>query len=326
MELCHRRSARLPASVARELSARSDTAGALRLGAHLTLWLAAAVLTWQALESVWVWPAMALQGLIQTALFAPLHECVHRTAFRHRAPNDWSAAVIGFVHGLPAGYFRRFHFAHHRFTQNPAHDPELATSKPETVPRYLFWISGLRYWCERSGTLLRHAAGRSLPGFVPDTEHPAIVAEARRHLALYLGVVVASLALGRAEAFWLWLGPALLGQPWLRLYLLAEHTGAAVGDDMLTNTRTTRAAIPACWLMWNMPYHAEHHVYPAVPFHRLPALHGLMAPHLRVTATGYGEVHRAYWRALRAGRGAEFTQPPAASSPPPDRAPVPAAA
>jgi fatty acid desaturase len=25
-------------------------------------------------------------------------------------------------------------------------------------------------------------------------------------------------------------------------------------------------------IMWNMPYHAEHHAYPAVPFHALPAL------------------------------------------------------
>jgi fatty acid desaturase len=24
---------------------------------------------------------------------------------------------------------------------------------------------------------------------------------------------------------------------------------------------------------WNMPYHPEHHAYPAVPFHALPRLH-----------------------------------------------------
>jgi fatty acid desaturase len=26
------------------------------------------------------------------------------------------------------------------------------------------------------------------------------------------------------------------------------------------------------WLAWSMPYHAEHHVYPAVPFFRLREL------------------------------------------------------
>jgi fatty acid desaturase len=43
-----------------------------------------------------------------------------------------------------------------------------------------------------------------------------------------------------------------------------------------------------------MPYHAEHHVYPAVPFHKLPALHGLMKDELRVTAEGYGAFAREF--------------------------------
>ena len=28
--------------------------------------------------------------------------------------------------------------------------------------------------------------------------------------------------------------------------------------------------------MWNMPYHAEHHAYPEIPFYSLPKLHELM--------------------------------------------------
>ena len=36
-----------------------------------------------------------------------------------------------------------------------------------------------------------------------------------------------------------WILPAVLGQPWLRLYLLAEHTGCPLVPDMLANTRTT---------------------------------------------------------------------------------------
>ena len=29
-------------------------------------------------------------------------------------------------------------------------------------------------------------------------------------------------------------------------------------------------------LMWNMPYHAEHHLYPSIPFHRLADAHALI--------------------------------------------------
>lgn len=29
-------------------------------------------------------------------------------------------------------------------------------------------------------------------------------------------------------------------------------------------------------LAWNMPYHAEHHAWPSVPFHFLPFVHKLL--------------------------------------------------
>ena len=43
-----------------------------------------------------------------------------------------------------------------------------------------------------------------------------------------------------------------------------------------------------------MPYHVEHHVFPNVPFHNLPELHGLIRSHLQVTADGYIAFTRAY--------------------------------
>ena len=51
--------------------------------------------------------------------------------------------------------------------------------------------------------------------------------------------------------------------------------------------------------MWNMPYHAEHHAYPGVPFHALPALHARLGGRVRVAGQGYTAFHRTYLRALR---------------------------
>ena len=86
---------------------------------------------------------------------------------------------------------------------------------------------------------------------------------------------------------WLWLVPVLLGQPALRLYLLAEHGDCPKVANMFENTRTTFTTGLVRLLAWNMPYHVEHHVMPMVPFHRLPELHGVMRDRLRVTAEGY---------------------------------------
>src|SRR3546814_2760296 len=94
------------------------------------------------------------------------------------------------------------------------------------------------------------------------------------------------------------LGSVVLGMPFLRLYLMAEHTGCSEDDNGLTNTRTTLTAWPVRLLMWNMPFHAEHHLYPSIPFHRLPAAHGLIRERLQHVGAGYVSVNRAVYRGL----------------------------
>jgi fatty acid desaturase len=70
-----------------------------------------------------------------------------------------------------------------------------------------------------------------------------------------------------------WLLPALLAEPLLRALLMVEHTGCTLDANGLTNTRSTLASFPVRFLMWNMPFHAEHHLYPSIPFHRLHDAH-----------------------------------------------------
>jgi fatty acid desaturase len=41
-----------------------------------------------------------------------------------------------------------------------------------------------------------------------------------------------------------------------------------------------------------MPYHAEHHAHPALPFHALPAAHELLAERIAVQAESYVAVQR----------------------------------
>jgi len=38
--------------------------------------------------------------------------------------------------------------------------------------------------------------------------------------------------------------------------------------------------------MWNMPFHAEHHLYPSIPFHRLADAHAMLRERLGVVQPG----------------------------------------
>ena len=128
------------------LSARSDAAGWRRLAVHVTLLAVTGTLVWLARETLWLWPAMLAHGVVLVFLFAPLHETIHRTAFASRAVNEAVAFVLGTLILLPHEYFRAFHFEHHRFTQDPARDPELATAKPATPGQWLWTATGLPFW------------------------------------------------------------------------------------------------------------------------------------------------------------------------------------
>lgn len=276
----------------KQLSARSDLRGLAQLGSHLAVLAVTAALVLASRGSLALLPAMLLHGIVLIFLFAPLHETIHWTAFRSRPLNDLVAWVCGAVLVLPPLYFRCFHFAHHRYTQDPQRDPELAMPKPDSLGRYLLHVSGLPYWRDRLATTLAHAKGEVAEGFVPARQRDAVAREALGLLGLYVLIALGSLLAGSWLAVELWLAPALLGQPFLRLYLLAEHTLCPLVPDMLANSRTTRSNLLLRRLAWNMPYHAEHHAFPALPFHALPRAHALLGARISVQSPGYLAVHR----------------------------------
>jgi len=244
---------------------------------------------------------MTLHGVMLVSLFCLLHETVHRTPFRSGWLNDVLGNLCGFLVMLPPVWFRHFHVDHHRYTQVPGKDPELAEAKPRGLGRWLWYVTGLgSYWWSMLKVIVRTAAGRVDAPFVPAEARPAVVREARIYLAAYLAVIAGSVALGTWAAVIWWAGPALLGMWALRGYLLAEHTMLPYTEDMLVNTRTTRSNAIVRWLAWQMPYHTEHHVFLTIPFHALPATHDRIAHRLVVVSPGYLAFNAAYVRSWRA--------------------------
>ena len=146
---------------------------------------------------------------------------------------------------------------------------------------------GFPLWFAAIRTLLRNAAGRTTDDFVPEKARTRIAFEARGMLAIYVLIATASILWESSFVIWTWIVPALLGQPFLRLFLLAEHTNCPHVDNMFENTRTTFTTKLVRLVAWNMPFHAEHHALPTVPFHKLPDLHDAVRDHLKTTADGY---------------------------------------
>jgi fatty acid desaturase len=284
--------ASLPADTRADLQMRSDRAGLIHLALHWGLIAFCGTLIWQRIP---YWGVLIpIQGVLLVFNFTLAHECTHQTPFRSVRLNEVIGRLACLPIFLPFLWFRYFHMAHHRFTNDPLRDPELAGApKPDTRWAYLREMSGIPLWISQITGFLKVAFGRDPGDYVPRTARKRVKLEARITIIFYVVTFVFS-SIHRVDLVSIWLLPVLVGQPVLRLYLLAEHGRCPMVADMLVNSRTTFTNWIVRFLAWNMPYHAEHHTFPNVPFHKLPDLHRLAHRHLGTTSPGYAAFHRAY--------------------------------
>ncbi len=225
------------------------------------------------------------------------HECTHKTPFRTEWFNDAVGHLVSVPICLPFTWFRYFHLAHHKWTNHPQKDPELdGKPRPDNWRSMAVYLSGWPYWSGMVVVLIKNALGWLDTDYLPKRRYRAIRVEACVLLILYS---LAGLSLFFTPVLVnLWLLPVIVGQPFLRLYLLAEHGLCPPVANMLENSRTTFTNRIIRFLVWNMPYHAEHHAFPNVPFHQLPVLHDWTRAHLKSTSNGYSEFTADYARAL----------------------------
>ena len=294
----------VPAEVLKRLYTRSDAKGFIQTGAHLALLVLGGWLVLATRGTWWVVPALLLQAVFVNTLFGAMHESVHYGSFKTRRFADILAFFSGAAILNNAGFYRHYHMAHHRYTQDPLRDPELITSgTPRSWSNYLFRISSIPFVMIRVRDIFLFPFGfKGDVDYIHQSAWPEVRRWGRLLLAFYAALIAGSILLQTTVVLWVWFFPLLVGLPLLRLYLLCEHTLCPNSDDGFANTRTTLSNPMVRFLMWNLPYHAEHHLLPNIPFHHLPEAHQHLRPHLKFVARGYIQVQGEILRSL--GRSA----------------------
>ena len=285
----------LSSEVLNTLNTRSNLQGLIQLTGHLAVMGCSGYL-WMTAEN-WLLkiPALVIYGFSLAAMFAVVHECCHRTAFANNRLNDIVAWWAGVLSGYNSTFFRRYHKWHHRYTQIIGKDPELEDPKPNNLREYLAEISGIKWWIGKLQTHYRVATRKldNMP-YIAENARDEVVRSTRLQLAVYGSAIALTLIFQQPWFITGWLLPLAVGQPILRIILLAEHTGCSNDNNPLTNTRTTLTWLPIEFMMWNMPYHSSHHLYPSIPFHALPMAHQHLKEHFAVVDEGYLKVNRDF--------------------------------
>ena len=287
----------LPLEEKKQLISLTNRHGLFQLGAHLGLigLMAAGQL---AFEGVLGALALVGQGIAMCFLFCAMHEASHGTAFRTKWLNQLVGLGAGFLLFMGPRWFSYFHSAHHRFTHDPARDPELASPKPDDWRSYLFYLSGVAIWKAALVTLCKNAFWGAPHAYVPEAGHRHVRREARLMLIAYGLVIGSGLIFIPSALLWYWFVPVIVGQPFLRLFLIAEHANCPHEPDMLINSRTIYTNRLVLFLSWHMSYHSAHHSFPAVPFHKLARFHNHIRAYVRYSADGYGRFHSQMMKQL----------------------------
>jgi fatty acid desaturase len=246
-----------------------------------------------------------LLGILLTGLaiaqFSSLqHEILHGHPFRSKTLNE-SLAFPALTLTVPYGRFRDTHLAHHHdpILTDPYDDPESNYLDPVVwarVPgwtKHLYRFNNTLFGRVTLGPLLGNALWLVGEWKLLCRNEPGL----RRDWALHLaGLIPVILWLSAAAMpWWAYLLAAWIGHALLKIRTFLEHRAheAARARTVVIEDRG-----PLALLFLNNNLHVVHHMHPAVPWYRLPALYAANRDHYIRRNDGY--IYRNYLEIFRA--------------------------
>jgi len=214
--------------------------------------------------------------------------------------NDVVYYIASFMLLRQATLWRWSHVRHHTDTIVVGRDPEIAFPRPVSW-RFVFLVFVPVVNVPRAvWRTAKHAASHidaDARDFIPVDELPKLKWESRIYI-LILAATVLACVLSSSIVPALYIGlPTVYGGWLVAFFGITQHAGQR--EDVLDhrlNTRTVYMNPVFRFLYLNMNYHVEHHIFPTVPYHALPALHAevgrYLAPPERSTLSAYRQIFK----------------------------------
>ena len=300
----------------------SDWHGYRQAVGHIGLWFVTGTLAYLAFARIsaanWLWSV----PLLLAALFAhgtvgsflggtACHELSHKTPFKTKSVNEFFLKLYAFFGWWDHVWYRPSHIKHHQLTVYHDYDGEVVLPLKFNFQSVETWL-GLLAWNPHGTWILLKTVFRRATGHMDNDWFEFVLPESnerlrRQHCRWAQVTLLGHAALAAvfiATGHWFLIVVFNLGSQycgWLSFLCGApQHFGLSpdVPDHRLSCRTYSCSWLPA-FLYWNMQYHVEHHMFPAVPSHNLPKLRKLIehdlppAPHgLRALWKHMLEVHR----------------------------------
>jgi fatty acid desaturase len=293
----------------KELMKRSDGPAIRDTLLWFAAFLATGGLAWYLWPTLWSLPFFLAYGVLYgSSSDSRWHQCGHGTAFRTAWMNDAIYQIACFMIMREPTVWRWSHSRHHTDTIIVGRDPEVAVMRPTMVLKVIGMFLAVPQVWGAVKSMLRHSLGRLTPDeadYIPEQERAKVYRTARIWLAIHLAVIAVSILAGSILPMLL-VGPLpTMYGAWVHVMTgLTQHAGLPENVlDHRLNCRTVHMNPVLRFIYWNMNYHVEHHMFPMVPYHRLPELHEEMKPYCPPAypsvAAAYREIIPAILRQAR---------------------------
>jgi fatty acid desaturase len=250
--------------------------------------------------------AILFIGGRQHALAVLQHDAAHFRLLPNKKWNDLVAEVfLAWPILLSNQYFREYHFLHHRHigtakdgnrAQYGTHSPSGELTPTWSFPKPKFYFA---FW------VMVRLSGLAGIIYILRSIHrlftKGTLAYRLWNLLYYASIIGLILRFHGSQILFLyWVVPLSTWFVFTNLLRIAgEHSGIANSHEFYYLTRTTQPS----WFdqIFVVPrqisYHIEHHLYPHIPFYRLPELHAELMKY----GNFYQQAHvtRTYWQTLQ---------------------------
>ena len=267
----------------------------------MTIFVVLGVALWPSWWSAPFWLAYGV--LYGSAMDSSWHECGHGTPFRTAKYNDWVYQIASFCMVRNPVTWRWGHARHHTDTVIVGRDPEIVAMRPPALFRILLNFFGILDAFQGWKTMVQNAFGHLDPeaaSYIPQSEQPKVFRTARIWVAIYAVVLLLAVATQSILPLMIIGLPRLYGAWHHVMTGILQHAGLAdnVIDHRL-NSRTVYMNPISRFIYWNMNYHVEHHMFPMVPYHRLPELHAAIKHDLPAPNPSIWQAYKEVWPILK---------------------------
>ncbi len=241
-------------------------------------WIGLGLIAWNSTFWMVSWLCYLAMGYLQMSIMTFMHDCTHSILFKAKWKN-WAFGTFAIIPMLISFIsFKEDHLIHHRHNRSPK-DPDAFTMGKRGIGDYILFYAYALF-----GILLTAIQFTFIFPIQKFRGKKALIHWGEIALHIIIVVAIFYWASSReivSEVFAIWFWPLVFFGFFNSIRFIAEHYGTSWNSGQLTGTRTIISNPIHSWFWNNINYHIGHHVYPAVPWYNLQALHMLMLPEIK---------------------------------------------